>query len=215
MLLFGVRSPLVVDVEETLHRLKKPVTLAVSVSGIPRLITTENIVDVQDYKAEAGKQFLAVAFAPLRREELVQMATGMGLCLSNPLIDPTAVLASTVRVGQGTYINASVTVGGVSRIGESVFINRSASLGHHCMLGDFVSIGPGAVLAGNIAVGKGSLIGAGAVVLPHVRIGAGSIVAAGAVVRGHVPDGVLVEGHPARRHALKPEKSSLYLEDGE
>lgn len=215
MLLFGVRSPLVVDVEETLHRLQRSVTLAVSVSGVPRLTQTDHIVDLDDFKPKPGEDFLAVAFAPLRREQLVRMATSMSLCLSNPLIDPTAVLASTVRVGLGTYINASVTVGGVTRIGESVFINRSASIGHHCMIGDFVSIGPGATLAGNIVVGKGSLIGAGAVVLPHIRIGAGSIVAAGAVVRGHVPDGVLVEGHPARRHSLTPEKSPLYLGDGE
>jgi sugar O-acyltransferase (sialic acid O-acetyltransferase NeuD family) len=215
MLLFGAYSPVIVDIEETLLRLDETVSAAVSVSGIPRVTITENIIELAFFKPNSREEFLPIAFAPVRREQLVRIAISLGLVLSKPIIDPTAIVASTARVGAGSYINASVTIGGCSRFGEGVFINRSASIGHHCQVGDFVSIGPGAVLAGNISVGNGSLIGAGAVVLPNMRIGAGSIVAAGAVVRAHVPAGVIVEGHPARRHPLKPEKSALSLGDGE
>lgn len=215
MILFGVRSPIVVDFEETLHRLGTRVDHAVSVNGAPRLFDRRALVELDSFVAPPGGAFVAPAFAPLRRRALWEQAMALGLAPAPALVDPTAILPRTVRIGRGTYVNAGVVIGGLSMLGEGVLVNRAASLGHHCVLEDFVSIGPGATLAGNIHVGAGSLIGAGAVVLPNVRVGAGAIVSAGAVVRKHVADGTLVVGNPAMPHRFNPLKSSLAVEDGE
>jgi sugar O-acyltransferase (sialic acid O-acetyltransferase NeuD family) len=215
MILFGVRSPLVVDFEETLRRLDQRVAAAVSISGVPRLLDRQALVDLAEFHAESGQEFIVPAFAPLRRQALWDQAVDLGLEPCAALIDPTAILPGAIRIGRGTFINAGVVIGGLSMIGEGVLVNRSASLGHHCVLGDFVSIGPGATLAGNIHVGAGSIVGAGAVVLPNVRIGRGSIVSAGAVVRKHVADATLVVGNPALPHRFNPARSSLAVEDGE
>jgi sugar O-acyltransferase (sialic acid O-acetyltransferase NeuD family) len=215
MILFGVRSPLVVDYEETLVRRGIAVIAAVSVSGTPRLLDRSRLVELAEFSAPPGAGFLAPAFAPMRRAELIAHGISMGLAKAEPLIDPTAVLPRSVRIGAGTFINAGVVIGAMTMLGEGVLVNRSASLGHHTVLGDLVSIGPGATLAGNIHVGAGSVIGAGAVILPNVRIGAGAIVSAGAVVRKHVPDGVLVIGNPAIERRFNPRVSSLNVEDGE
>ena len=215
MILFGIRSPLVVDYEETLARCGITLTAAVSISGSPRLFDRRVLVDLEDFIPPPGAPFLAPAFAPMRRRELCEQATALGLAPASALVDPTAVVPRNLRLGAGTFVNAGVVIGGLSILGEGVLVNRSASLGHHCVLADFVSIGPGAVLAGNIHVGAGSVIGAGAVVLPNIRIGAGAIVSAGAVVRKHVADGTLVIGNPAQPHRFNPLKSSLAVEDGE
>jgi acetyltransferase-like isoleucine patch superfamily enzyme len=204
MILFGVRSPLVVDFEETLRRLGLAVAHAVSVNGVPRLLNRDTLVDLSEFSANPGDEFIVPAFAPVRRRELWDHAIELELAPCPPLVDPHAVLPNGVRIGRGSFVNAGVVVGSLSMIGEGVLVNRSASLGHHCVLADFVSIGPGATLAGNIHVGAGSIIGAGAVILPNVRIGAGSIVSAGAVVR-----------NPARPHRFNPARSSLAVEDGE
>lgn len=215
MILFGVRSPLVVDYEETCHRLGLAISAAVSVQGEPRLVDRAALVALADFNPSANADpFIACAFAPGRRAELIALATRLGLSAAPALIDPSAVLARTVRVGVGSFINAGVVIGAVSLIGEGVVVNRSASLGHHTVLGDHVSVGPGATLAGNIQVGNAAMIGAGAVVLPHLRIGPGAVVAAGAVVRHHVPGGALVAGHPARQRAV-PRRSSLHTPDAE
>lgn len=215
MILFGVRSPLVVDYEETCHRLGLAISAAVSVQGEPRLVDRAALVALADFNPSANADpFIACAFAPVRRAELIALATRLGLSAAPALIDPSAVLARTVRVGVGSFINAGVVIGAVSLIGEGVVVNRSASLGHHTVLGDHVSVGPGATLAGNIQVGNAAMIGAGAVVLPHLRIGPGAVVAAGAVVRHHVPGGALVAGHPARQRAV-PRRSSLHTLDAE
>lgn len=215
MILFGVRSPLVVDVEETLLRLGIAVTAAVSVNGTPRVIDRTRLVDLARFTPEPGDRFIAAAFSPVRRAELIAMGQAKGLVSASALIDPTAILPRSLRIGEGTFINAGVVIGGMSIIGNGVLINRAASVGHHTMLGNLVSIGPGATLAGNVHVGEGAVIGAGAVIQPDVRIGVNAVIAAGSVVRKNVADGALVAGNPAMAKAFKPKRSSLSVEGGE
>lgn len=216
MILFGVRSPLVVEFEETCHRLGLLITAGVSVNGAPRMVDRSIIVALADFDPlGTTDHFVACAFTPARRAALIAMAQSLGLVLAPALIDPTAVLARTVRIGAGSFVNAGAVIGAVSILGEGVLVNRAVSLGHHTVLGDHVSIGPGATLAGNIHVGEGAMIGVGAIVLPDIRIGAGSLVAAGSLVRRHVPDGAFVAGNPAEERPFDPAKSSLHMEDGE
>lgn len=216
LILFGIRSPIVVEFEETCYRLSISITAAISVNGAPRIADGSRIVAIDSFKAEDKETpFLACAFTPARRAALIEMARARGLILAPALIDPTAILARTVHVGAGSFINAGTVIGALSIIGEGVLINRAVSLGHHTVLGDYVSIGPGATLAGNIHVGYGAVIGAGAVVLPNIRLGAEAVVAAGSLVRHHVPDGACVAGNPATKRSFNPAKSSLNVEDGE
>jgi len=215
MIIFGVRSPLVVELEETLARLDIVITAAVSVRGAPRLMDRNKVVELENFHPDAGAAFIVSAFAPMRRKELFDQALALGLTKAAAIIDPTAILPRSIRIGHGTYINAGTVVGAMTMIGEGVLVNRAVSLGHHTVLGDFVSVGPGANLAGNIHVGAGTVIGAGATILPNVRIGEGAIVSAGSVVRKHVPDGTLVVGNPAVPKPFNPLRSSLNVEDGE
>ncbi|MGZ0173722.1 MAG: acetyltransferase [Planctomycetales bacterium] len=216
MVLFGVRSPLIVDYEETCKRLGIPISLAVSVNGTPRLLSDCPLVDIAEFDAAgAVDPFVSCAFAPSRRAELMRLAVELGCVVAPALVDPNAVLASSVRIGDGTFINAGVVIGAASIIGSGVLINRSASVGHHAALGDFVSLGPGATLAGNVHVEAGTMIGAGAIVLPNVRIGTNAIVAAGSLVRRDVAANTFVAGNPAVERTFDASKSSLHVEDGE
>jgi sugar O-acyltransferase (sialic acid O-acetyltransferase NeuD family) len=215
VIIIGVRSPLVADLEETLLRLDMAVTAAVSVAGVPRLIDRSKLVDLADFVPEPGAPFIICAFSPKRRGELIELALSLGLRKAKAVIDPTAIIPRSLRVGACSYINAGVVIGALSMIGEGVFINRAASLGHHTILGDGVTIGPGATLAGNIHVGEGAMIGAGAVIHPDVRIGAGAVIAAGSVVRKSVPDGALVAGNPGVIKPFTPRASSINIEGGE
>jgi hypothetical protein len=215
VILFGVRSPLIVDVEETLARLGIAISAAVNVNGAPRLFDRSRLVEIADFAPRAGDPFIVTAFSPRRRRGLTEQAEALGLVKAAAIVDPTAILPRSIRIGAGSYVNAGVVIGGMSVLGESVFINRSASLGHHSMLGDFVTIGPGATLAGNIHIGEGAVIGAGAVIHPHVRIASGSVVSAGAVVRKDVPAGKLAVGNPAILRPHLERNSSINVEDEE
>jgi sugar O-acyltransferase (sialic acid O-acetyltransferase NeuD family) len=216
IVLFGVRTPLVVDYEETCIRLGIEIAAGISVSGSPRMMDRSRVVSIEDHEScskEAG--FVTCAFSSTRRRELSELALASGFEIADALIDPTAVLPSSVRVGRGAYINAGAIIGGACFIGEHVLINRAVSVGHHCVLGDFISIGPGATLASNVHVGAGATIGAGAVVVPNIRIGSDAVIGAGSLIRKDVGDGVFAAGNPAVERPLDREKSALNTEGEE
>ncbi len=218
MILFGIRSPIVVEYEETCRRLGLDIHVGISVSGVPRsVMPRENVVQLDDFDAQEWRNapFISCAFSPNRRASLIQQAEALGLTRATALIDPNAVLAERTQIGAATFVNAGVVIGAVTKIGSGVLINRAASVGHHCLVGDYTSIGPGATLAGNIMVGEATMIGVGATILPDIRIGAGAIVAGGSLVREDVPDGAFVAGNPAKPRAFDPAKSTLNVSGGE
>lgn len=216
MILVGIRSPIVVEYEETCRRCKIDITMAVSVSGVPRSLARKQVVDIADLtRPVSDDTFIACAFSSQRRAELVEIALSLGLEAAPALIDPNATVAQSARIDSASYLNAGTIVGAVTSIGSGVLLNRCASVGHHCVLEDYVSLGPGATLCGNIQVGYGATIGAGATVLPDLRIGKGALIAGGSLVREHVADGDFVAGNPARRRPFDSSKSSLNIPGGE
>ena len=216
IVLFGIRSPLAVEYEETCRRTGIAVPFAVSVDGAPRLATTTIIRKLDEIEHNHLKvACISCAFSPVRRRILVAAALEARFTIAAALVDVAAIVAGSTHIGAGSYINAGCVMGAYSLIGEHVVLNRCSSVGHHGALANYVSIGPGVTLAGNVRIGEGSVIGAGSTVLPDLRVGAGAIVAAGSVVRSHVPDGVFVAGNPAVSRPYNFDKSSLNLPDAE
>ena len=125
-------------------------------------------------------------------------ARALGLTSFPPLVDPTAVVARTTTIGEGSVVNAAAVLGAATTIGRFVHVNRSASTGHHDLVEDYATLGPGCLLAGQVRIGRGAFVGAGAVCAPEVRVGPDAIVGAGAVVVDDVPAEAVVVGNPAR-----------------
>lgn len=215
MILFGVRSPLVVDYEIAAARAGITIAYGVSVNGHPRTLSDIEIHELAALDGLGRGAALPCAFAPERREDLARLAQEMGFGLAAALVDPTAILPPGLRIGEAGFVNAGAVIGGGCRFGTGVLINRSASIGHHSVLEDWVSIGPGAILSGNVRIGARSMIGAGAVIQSDIRIGANVRVAAGTVVRKPVGDNCIVSGNPSKAVRLRPVPSTLERENGE
>jgi len=217
IVLFGVRSPLVADYEETCTRAGIDVAAAVNIDDAPpRLIDRSLLVDVSALdERHRDIACIACAFHPARRHVLVAAALDAGLFFDQPLVDPTAIVAASTRIGAGTFVNAACVIGALSMVGDHVLINRGCNIGHHALLDDFATIGPGVTMAGNIHVGQDSIVGAGSTILPGITIGANAIVAAGSVVRRDVPDGSFVAGSPAVEKPFDAQRSSLNIEGQE
>lgn len=209
--LFGVRSPLLPDYEDCFVRLGLETSIAVRADDLrPRLLGNKTLIDLADLSdAHSGLAFIACAFNPYRRDELVRLALTARLVPAKPIVDPTSTVATSTRLGNGTFVNAGTVIGSAGIIGDHVFINRASNIGHHAIIDDYVSIGPGVTIAGNVRVGRMSFVGAGSIILPGVRIGAAAVVAAGSVVRTDVDDGVLVAGNPAKVRGTRPSPTML------
>jgi len=152
---------------------------------------------ISDY-ARPGTAFVIAIGSNAIRERLQTTATAAGL-VAVTLIHPSAVLAESVRIGNGAVVMAGAVINSDATIGNGVIVNTGAVVDHDCHLGDYCHLAPGATLCGSVSVGPRTLVGVGASVIPGIAIGSDCVVGAGAAVVSHVTSGTRVVGVPARR----------------
>ena len=110
---------------------------------------------------------------------------------------PSAIVSTTVKLGEGCQIMAGAIVQPGVTLGENTVVNTGASIDHDCVISSHSFIAPGVTLCGDIKISHSVFIGAGAVVLPGVYIGENTIVGAGSVVTKSIPERSIVVGNPA------------------
>jgi carbonic anhydrase/acetyltransferase-like protein (isoleucine patch superfamily) len=200
VVIFGVGSSLVVDLEEGLRRAGASIAAAVAnVPGEAHLIDRGPLLDRAEVTPEiAALPYLVPLFTPANRHRAVADAEEMGFTTPFSFIDPTVAVPRSLTAEPGLWVNTGAILGGAGSFGRFVLINRGASVGHHARLGEFAAIGPNATLAGEVTMGAGVSVGAGAVVLPRITVLEHAVVGAGAVVTRDVPARTLVVGNPAR-----------------
>jgi len=189
--LFGVGSPIIVDIEESCRRAGWPIAMGIQNVAAPIHASDAVPIRVVTPGLRLSGPVLLPLFSPANRRFAWEQAVSLGATEFPSLVDPTTILPHRIEIGAGAYINAGCTLGGASRIGSFAFVNRGACLGHHLNLGAFASIGPGAVIAGQVTIGDDAMIGAGAVVLPGITVGAGAVIRAGVVIDTDVPVGAM------------------------
>jgi sugar O-acyltransferase (sialic acid O-acetyltransferase NeuD family) len=118
------------------------------------------------------------------------------------LIDPSAIVAASARIGAGTFVGALSFVAPQACVGRHVIVNINASIGHHSQCGDFVQICPGARISGYASLGEGVLVGSNGVVAPGVTVGEWATVGAASLAVRDVAARTLAVGVPARRLPL-------------
>lgn len=111
---------------------------------------------------------------------------------------PSALVADTACIGQGTLLMAGAHIGNASRVGSFCMINSGSSLDHDCVMGDFASLAPGVFTGGQVEIGECSHLGVGVSVSHQKKIGAHSVIGTGGVVVRSVPDLSVAYGNPAR-----------------
>lgn len=128
------------------------------------------------------------------RRKVVEKLTTQGASFGIA-IHPSAIISSSVRIGEGTVIMGGAIINCASEIGRHCIINTGASIDHECQIGDFSHISPHATLCGNVSIGEGTWIGAGSTIIQGVHIGRWCVIGAGSVVTRDVPDGYLAVGN--------------------
>jgi sugar O-acyltransferase (sialic acid O-acetyltransferase NeuD family) len=171
-----------------------PENSGASFEGSPILGGRESLAAQRD----RGVSHLIVAFGHCAgRLEAAHFAVDQGFTLATA-IHPSAVIASSARIGAGTVIAANAVVNPNTTIGQNVILNTSASIDHDCVVEDGVHIAPGVHVSGRVRIGAASWIGVGATIVDGCTIGSGSVIGAGAVVVDDIPSDVVAYGVPAR-----------------
>jgi sugar O-acyltransferase (sialic acid O-acetyltransferase NeuD family) len=144
-----------------------------------------------------GEVRAACALTTTERESYVEQVRALGIGFTR-LIHPTAVIAPSVKLGDGVVVQAGVIIGARTVLGDHVMVNRGALIGHHATFGDYVTVQPGANIGGATTIEARAYIALGAMVLDRRRVGEGALVGAGALVTRDVEPHVQVMGVPAR-----------------
>jgi acetyltransferase EpsM len=132
-----------------------------------------------------------------KRREILDLFLSAGVQLAT-VIDPSAYVARSARLGGGTVVLANAVVSSDATVGSNTIVDMAAVVSHDCWVGDDVHLCPGAQICGGATVESGAMIGAAAVVIPHVIVGRGASVGAGSSVLRNVEAGSTVLGSPAR-----------------
>lgn len=131
-----------------------------------------------------------------QKQTIARRVAQLGLPLASA-IHPTAVIAGSATIGDGSIVNALAVVQPRATVGRGVMLHAGTIVEHDCVVEDYANLAPRATLAGHVRVGIGAYVYTGASVLPQVRIGARARVGAGAVVLRDVAKGATVVGVPA------------------
>ncbi len=112
-------------------------------------------------------------------------------------IHPTALIASSAKIGEGVVISHNASVGPMAQIGNFCILNSRCTIGHDSILGDYNFISPQVAISGNTIIGSNNLLGTNSATIPGIKIGDRNKIGAGAVVIKDVPSDVTVVGNKA------------------
>lgn len=132
------------------------------------------------------------------RNRLYDRLKQAGFRLPN-IIDPSAVAADDVVLGEGNFIGKLAMLNADVKIGSMCIINSGALIEHECRVGDFSHISVGTVLCGNVTVGRETFVGAGSTLIQGIAVGDHCIVAAGTTLRKNIKDYEMTYEMNARR----------------
>ncbi|MES1182699.1 MAG: NeuD/PglB/VioB family sugar acetyltransferase [Myxococcales bacterium] len=156
--------------------------------------------DVQSVaeRARAASASVVVAIGDNTARERVQSALRDAVVPLATIIHPSAVVAKSARIGEGSVVLAHALVGVDAVVGAGVIVNNGASIDHDGNIGDFVHLSPGVHLGGQVTVGRRAHLAVGVSVRNGVRIGDGSLVGVGAAVVADLPHAIVAVGVPAK-----------------
>ncbi len=159
----------------------------------PYLGTDDALMDC--YKRGFHKAVLGVGFLGESsiRDNIVKKAKEIGFEFP-VIVDPSAMVALDVTVGEGTFIGKNAVINAGSTVGRYCIINTGSIIEHECIVDDYSHISVGTILCGEVSVGHHSMVGAGTTVIQCKRIGKNCIIGANSTVLTDVEDNMRVYG---------------------
>ena len=132
------------------------------------------------------------------REHLFSKLTRIGFSIPT-IVDPTAVMATDVIIGDGCFIGKNAVVNSEARIGGLSIINTAAIVEHECVIGSNTHIAVATTLCGGVHIGDRCFIGANSTIVQGIRICDETIVGGGSVVINNIEQSGTYVGVPARK----------------
>lgn len=150
-----------------------------------------------DRVAPDGLEVVIANGEPALRERLHERVVQARLPLAS-LIDPSATVSPTARLGRGVIVAPYCSVASLACLGDNVAVNTQSIVGHDVTVGSHSVISSMVNLGGASTIGESAYVGMGSQIKEKLRVGSHSIISMGSVVHHDVPDEIIAMGNPAR-----------------
>lgn len=157
-----------------------------------------HIGSLATFRPQSDDLCVVAAGEPATKRALVATLRSNGARFAT-LVHPTAVIARTARIGEGSIFCPLSFASADARVGDFVTVNGLSSVGHDVVLGDFSTLSAHVDLTGGVTVGEDAFFGTGAKVVPGVRIGRQARIGAGTTIMRTVPEGATMFALPAKK----------------
>ncbi len=114
------------------------------------------------------------------------------------LIHPSARVARSAVIGEGSIIGVDCIVSVNVDIGRHVFLNMRTVVGHDTVIRNYCSCLVNCVIAGDVTVDESSLLGSGCIIMEKCRLGKKVRVGMGSIVTGDVQDNHVIMSRPSK-----------------
>lgn len=160
--------------------------------GLP--IYGKAITDVPDYKNYV--YFVSIGDVGFRKMWYKRIKE-YGLSVVN-IIDPTALISTSAKIGEGNFIGKFAIINADSIIGNNNVINTKALIEHECFIGNHTHISTNSTINGNVIVHDSVFLGSTAVCNGQLEIGEHAVIGSGTVIIKNVEPYTTVVGVPGR-----------------
>ena len=109
------------------------------------------------------------------------------------IIHPSAVVASTSKIGKGSILFPQVTISVDNNLGKFGLYYIHATVCNDCLVGDYTSVMSGSSISEHVKVGMGCFLAAGSTIYPHIQIGNNVNIGVEATASKNYGDGVKVD----------------------
>ena len=158
-----------------------------------RFSTVEEMISSTDERFEG----VVAVGEPGSRELLTHRFQKLGVELVN-IIDSTAVISPSARLGKGVIVCEMVLIHAFADISDGVLLQPQVVVGHDIKIGKFSVLGAHCAPGGESTFGEKVYVGMNASIKEKLVIGDDAIISMGAVVYNDVEAGNTVIGNPAR-----------------
>ena len=152
--------------------------------------------------------FLVANGEPQNRKKILDRLKQFKLKLET-LIDPSAIISSSAKIGKGTIVCQNSTITSLAKIEDNVVCNIGSIIGHDVVIGNHSNISSYSVIGGKTKIGSRVFLGSGSILKEKIKIGNDVIISMGSVVYKDIEDGLIVVGNPARI-SRRNEKKSIF-----
>jgi sugar O-acyltransferase (sialic acid O-acetyltransferase NeuD family) len=148
--------------------------------GLP-VIEFDNLINL--YPPDDFDLFVAISYAKLNlvRKEKTAAAKGYGYKLAS-YVSSRATIFNNVEIGENCFILENNVIQPFAVVGSSVTLWSGNHIGHHSTIGDHTFIASHVVISGNVKIGKQCFIGVNATLRDDIRIGDRCVIGAGVLM---------------------------------